>query len=499
MRIINRIKPKVLIFVLAGIFLFPAALLSQEEQKQDSTAISIIDSTSVSNKQESTSVSNNQDSTSVSNKQARKEAKKQKQQAKKATKDSLSIVKASADTSRVKQSAKSDTTVVKPVSAQDAGDYFQTDTLGHNELSPLDIQSNRGIYILSQDQLLQLRILGSVRVMFNGNDRNLESKTAFNPYEIPTGNNKASPNFYAGVSRTRLGLEITRRTKKAGDVFVRLEMDFSGGDNSSFRIRHAYGQFSHMIIGKTWSLFNNLSFAPATVNNGGPVGSSSQWTTQFRYFRSINKKMNWYAGIEYSSPDLDIPDSVIGTLVQVIPDFTARVNSMEDHFSWQASAVITTISGEDSIGDLSYAFGYGVILGVKLVLKKHDYFYISFITGNSISHFINIFNGKGEDADYNSNTNNFKGNYVNSGYVAYERKLPHDLSASLSFGIAALTNHPFQLGNTFDYAYNVLLDAFWTPIPGARLGIEYAFGQRFDKDDSRGLANRVSILIYYDF
>ena len=475
MEIINYIKPSVLIFVFAGLFLFPMVLLSQGNQMQDSTAIG--------------------------KKQTRKEAKKQKQQSKKAAKDSLSVAKARADTNQVKQKAKRDTTVVKLVTVKDTVNQFYPDStgMGHNELSPLDIQSNRGIFILSHDHLLQLRILGSVRVMFNVNDRNLESKTSFNPYEIPTGINLGSPNYYAGVSRSRFGFEVTRRTKKAGDVFVRLEMDFAGNNNTSFRIRHAYGQFSHLIVGQTWSLFNNVAFAPPIVNTSGPVGSSTQRTTQIRYFRSIKKKMQWAAGMEYSSPDLSIPDSLGGTLVQVIPDFTGRLKRDDDHFSWQASAVITTISGRDSTNHLSYAFGFGINLGAKLVFKKHHHFYISFITGNSIAHFINIFSNKGEDAVFNPNTNNFEGNFTTSGYAAYERKLPHDLSASLSFGIAAITNQPFQLGNVFDYAYNILFDAFWSPIPGARLGFEYAFGQRLDKDDSRGLANRVSLLIYYDF
>lgn len=469
MRIINYIKPKVLIFVLAGVFLFPTMVLSQDDQKQDSASIS------------------------------KKEEKKAARIDKKDKKEEKKIVNKATrqDTNKIVNQA--DTTDVKLVGATDESSRFQTDTLGHNELSPLDIQSDRGIFILSHDQLMQLRILGSVRVMFNYNDRNLENKTAFNPYEIPTGSNTASPNFYAGVSRSRLGFEVTRRTKKAGDVFVRLEMDFGGNDNTNFRIRHAYGQFSHLIVGKTWSLFNNVSYLPATVNNGGPVGASTQRTTQIRYYRSINKKMNWYAGIEYSSPDLSIPDSVIGSLQQVIPDFTGRVNSIDDRFSWQASAVVTTISGRDSVNHTSYSFGFGINLATKVVFKKHHTFYISFITGNSIAHFMNIFNGKGEDADLNPTTNKFDGNFSTGGYAAYERKLPYDLSASLSFGIAAITNQPFQLNNAFDYAYNVLLDAFWSPIPGARLGFEYAFGQRFDLDDSRGLANRVSLLMYYDF
>ena len=195
----------------------------------------------------------------------------------------------------------------------------------------------------------------------------------------------------------------------------------------------------------------------------------------------------------------NIPDSLGGTLIQVIPDLTGRIRHVDDYFTWQLGAVITTLSGKDSTNNLSYATGYGLNLSGKRVFLNKDVFFISLIAGNSIAHFINIFRGKGEDADFNQNTNNFEGNFSTSGYVAYEKKFLHNLSASFTFGIAAISNKSFQPGNDFNYSYNILIDAFWSPIAGARLGLEYAFGRRIDKDNLKGLANRVSLLLYYDF
>ena len=95
---------------------------------------------------------------------------------------------------------------------------FQKDTIKEtpNDFSPLDIGSNRGIFILSANKLLQLRILGSVRANFHYSDENLESKQTFNPYEIPTRSSLNSPIYYAGFSQTRLGFEVTRRTRSRG-------------------------------------------------------------------------------------------------------------------------------------------------------------------------------------------------------------------------------------------------------------------------------------------
>jgi hypothetical protein len=44
-----------------------------------------------------------------------------------------------------------------------------------------------------------------------------------------------------------------------------------------------------------------------------------------------------------------------------------------------------------------------------------------------------------------------------------------------------------------------MLDVFWNPVEGARLGLEYAHGMRVNKDYSKHFAGRFSMLIYYDF
>ena len=54
---------------------------------------------------------------------------------------------------------------------------FQKDTIqySHNAVSPLDIGSHRGIFILSADRMLQLRIYGSVRANFNYTNQDLSN------------------------------------------------------------------------------------------------------------------------------------------------------------------------------------------------------------------------------------------------------------------------------------------------------------------------------------
>ena len=84
MCILLNIKSKIQIFILTGLFIFPMTLLSQENQKSDTTV--------------------------VSNKQAKKKAKKhKKQQSYQAANDTLSNNKTFADSSHTKQLAQNDT------------------------------------------------------------------------------------------------------------------------------------------------------------------------------------------------------------------------------------------------------------------------------------------------------------------------------------------------------------------------------------------------------
>jgi hypothetical protein len=49
------------------------------------------------------------------------------------------------------------------ISSNAQADQFKADTLVKQEVSPLDIGDDRGLYILTKDGKMQLRILGSVR------------------------------------------------------------------------------------------------------------------------------------------------------------------------------------------------------------------------------------------------------------------------------------------------------------------------------------------------
>jgi len=393
------------------------------------------------------------------------------------------------DTTRTKVSYhKSDTT------------SFQRDTIidQNEDASPLDISGSRGIFILSSDKMLQLRILGSIRTSINYSDQDMSDKQTFNPYEIPTDVDIRTPNFFAGLQQTRLGIEVTRRTETRGDIFIRFEGDFKNS-STAFRIRHAYGQIGGFLVGQTWSLMNNVSYQPALVSLDGPAIGSGLRTPQLRYSRHINKKIAWAAALEYSSVDLSLPDSIDATVLQVIPNVTARFSHTTTKLSYRVSAVLSTISGRVESKDISYAFGIAASFAGRYKINPKSELFLALFIGRATSHFVDMFNGKNQDMAYNRNSKKVEALDAYGGYIAFEQMLPKNFSASVAFGMAAITNKNFQPDDAYSYSYNALFNVFWQPVEGARVGVEFANGQRFDYGPPRGIANRMSMLIYYDF
>ena len=391
-------------------------------------------------------------------------------------------------------------TIPSQMSSSSSAKQFAQDTLAMKKVSPLDIADDRGIYILTKDGNMQLRILGSVRFALNDDFAILPVQKTFNTYYIPVGaDNIKINNFNSSLGQTRLGFEVHRKLKNK-NVFIRLETDFNGQDNA-FRIRHAYGEIGHFLVGQTWSLFSNVSSLPAMVDSNGPTGSVTLRTAQVRYFRSNRKGTNWAIAMEYSRPDLNTTelDTTGLSVVQVIPDFTARIERQGIFGAVQLSSVITTLSIKDANNEISNTFGWGGQLSGTIDFTKQHQLLYQITYGRSIAHFITTFSGTGRDFIYNPETGKFDGLYSFGGFLSYGFDWTKHLKTNISAGYAELSNKAYQPGDTYRNSMSMSFDTFWSIVDGLKLGVEYVYGQRWNKDGSTGKASRISTLFYYDF
>lgn len=371
--------------------------------------------------------------------------------------------------------------------------------------SPLDIDENRGIFIMADNGNTQFRILGSIRFSALFDDKLLSDKSRFNTYDIPIGTADFSLiNYYNSLMFSRIGFEVTRKTD-IGNIFIRLETDFAGqadGQSSAYRIRHAYAQFNQWLIGQTWSLFANVNAQAMTVNRAGAPGTISLRTPQIRYSFDIPfKNLKGSVAYEYSLPDVNQTDSTALNYrnVQTVPNLTVRINSKEKFGYVQLSGIMAPITGVDTTGNKSSFLGFGLSFSGYWNTHTKNKLIYQVTYSRAVSHFINMFRDKELDLIYNPVAQNFDAVNSWSGNIAFEHNWREYLTSTVSFGMADIVNTEFQPPDAYNYSYSANINIFWTLVPGARIGLEYLYGERFDIDNSKGRASRIWALFYYDF
>lgn len=376
-------------------------------------------------------------------------------------------------------------------------DSIQTDTTKIVEDAALDIAQNRGLFILTPDQKMQLRILGSVRYLVVVDNRDLPSKNSYNTSEIPIGDdNRDQPNYFNGLDQTRLGFEITRATNR-GNVFIRLETDFAGPNG--YRIRHAYGQYRQFLVGQTWSLFSQVATLPATVDFGGPTGAISVRTPQMRYTLLLPRKYTISFGLEYIKPEENLPDSLQIKAFQLIPDITVRVLKEADWGLMQLSGILPVLTGSGPNNNFIISTGWGASFSSVLNSWLSGKWYLTFSCGRAISRFFNDFSGQGLDVVYNSEAQESNLPFIFGGYLTYEHYWRPNLFSNFTYGLLRVEKNHLLQETAYYQGQSFHFTTFWTVVEGARVGIEYIYGIRYNQDKTHGFASRLNMLFYYDF
>ena len=384
------------------------------------------------------------------------------------------------------------------VIAGPVADTIRADSSKIIEDAALDIGQNRGLFIVTPDQKLQLRILGSVRFLALYENRKLPNKNSYSTIQIPVASGADRfPNTYFGLEQTRLGFEVTRSTNK-GNVFVRLETDFAGADG--FRIRHAYGQFSSFLFGQTWSLFTHIVSVPATVDFGGPTGSSSVRTPQVRY--SFPKPvLGWDVAVaaEYFKPDVNLPNTLAIESFLLIPDLTGRIDRNFDWGLVQISALLSFLSGRTDADDLIYLMGWGLNFSTIINSWKAGKWYFQTKAGQGITRYMNDLAGQGLDIIFDPISEEGLLPFSFGGYLSYEHSWRDNLFSNFTYGASILKKYSFSPAESYYWGGSFRFNTFWSVIDGAKIGLEYIYGNRHNADHQSGSASRFNFLVYYDF
>ena len=223
------------------------------------------------------------------------------------------------------------------------------------------------------------------------------------PVKLPAFKDQFAPNgnFYSSVRQSRLGIKSSTPTKY-GELKTVFEFELFGtgvdAGQTTFRLRHAYGELGHFGAGQYWSVFVDPDVFPNTNEYWGPNGIPWFRNVQFRWIPLMGKN-SITIGLERPGAGADLGRAADRIEIQGVrprfplPDLTANVRFERDWGHFQASGVVREIKWVDTVADNfdlgGSAVGAGVSLNSGLNFGKKDVGKFSFTYGHGIQNYMN--------------------------------------------------------------------------------------------------------------
>lgn len=348
-----------------------------------------------------------------------------------------------------------------------------------------------------------LRIGGFVQMNVVQSLSTLGSQNRFIVGTIPTrGPGSEDPEAALTVQNSRLNFEL-REDTRFGQLRAFIEGDFVG-DGDTYRLRHAFGQFRDVLVGKTWSTFMDSEHAPEEVDFEGVNGRVLVRQPQVRWFPKIGADWNLELALEDPAPEISG-----GTGVSQIPDFVVSFRRtlplLAASWSAKTSFLLRTLRARWAIdpADKQEKTGWAVsISGGRPVpvWNPRDRLAIQFSYGEGYGRYVADLGTVGAlDAVFNDVTGELELLPVFATYVTFQKWWNERLRSNFTASFVDVDNFDFQPAEAYSNTTRLSANLFWTPVPRIDVGAELLWGRREDKDGAAGDASQFQFSARYRF
>jgi hypothetical protein len=337
------------------------------------------------------------------------------------------------------------------------------------------------------------------------------------PTQLPSFAGEFAPNgkTYFGVRQTRFGVKSFTPTP-FGDLKTIFEFELFGtgaeAGQTTFRLRHAYGELGHFGAGQTWSAFMDIDVFPNSLEYWGPSGMVFFRNVQVRW-TPIQGDSNVVIALERpgASADQGIYSDRV-ELVGVVPQFKWPDVSGHARLArkWgyvQVGAIFRKIAWVDTnAGPLNLsgtAYGWGVNVSSNLNFTKNDVGKFQVVYGDGIENYMN-------DAPVDIGIKNNFSNPVTPilgtslpvlGVVAFlDHTWNRRFTSSMGYSLVNITNSEAQLPSAFHQGDYALANLLYHPLKNVTMGSEFQFGRRVNFSDGFNVNDyRIQVSFKYDW
>ncbi len=337
------------------------------------------------------------------------------------------------------------------------------------------------------------------------------------PTKLPSFQNEFAPdgNAYFSVRQTRFGVKSSTPTRY-GDLKTIFEFELFGtgvdAGQTTFRLRHAYGELGHFGAGQTWSPFMDIDVFPNSLEYWGPNGMV--------FFRNVQVRWMPIQGdsrvtIALERPGASADQGIYRDRIELqgikpkfdMPDISGEARLARKWGYVEAAGIVRKISWVDTNNDPyqlgGTAWGWGVNLSSNLKFSPRDTGRFQVVYGKGIQNYMN-------DAPVDIGIKNNLGNPVTPikgvalplvGVVAFlDHNWNDKLSSAIGYSMLDIQNSDAQLPSDFHQGHYALGNLLFSPIKNVMVGSEFEYGRRINFSDGFNANDyRIQFSFKYNF
>src|SRR4051812_4831162 len=357
----------------------------------------------------------------------------------------------------------------------------------------------RGFVPIPNTQVL-IKLNAKPRVDFTGDPDNTGNPDRFVTAQIPVEGDffkGGGHQFNINARGSQLSLDV-RAPEIPGSPRFYYQNDFfgSGGGELPFRVRQLWGQVYNLIIGQTFSVFEDPDAWPDTVDYEGPNSAIFARRPLVRYQWQVNKKWQFNFGLEKPGSEIDTSIDADARAVNHAPDGGFNVRWEDSKIGHvQFGTILRDIGVKGPIAGDQSTFGWGVNLSSSLNLSESDTVQTQLTYGEGLFRYFND-DFANNDAAFDS-ANNLTAIPAFGGMIGYTHKWSDTLRSTVSYGYVHLDNQFSQGPQAYRETHYGSLNLVWQARERLSVGFEGLYGHKTEQSGAEGDAFRFQVGVVY--
>lgn len=364
----------------------------------------------------------------------------------------------------------------------------------------------KGFFLIPGTQSM-LRIGGFARTDLIHDFSPAGNNSMFVPSSIPIGPSRGNDNTSLSVVPSRLSIEFRNNPSFGGPVRIYFENDFAGNPDHTpaFRLRHFFGQWTNVLVGQTWTAFQDPDAIPDTVDFKGPNSLIIRLQPLIRYTHAINDENNVALSVEQPGTEgvttITTPTGPINvTPTAPLPDFVLKYRYEQSRFHIQNSWIFRSVGGFYGSQAEKQVLGWGGMLSAAGTVYNRDNVIFHAAYGEGIARYMNdLGDGSKLDARITSlTTGEVKALPTYGGYAAYQHFWNEKWRSTATYGYLRVNTTNFAQPTDFKQTQYAEGNLMYRPGAGFTIGAAVLWGEHVQKDGGRADVFRLNFVLQYD-